>query len=60
MHGWLGEQDIELRVTRTSDGNWMLNGSAVPASTPATNLLQLRRMSIEEGEAMTCRWPGST
>lgn len=62
IHGWLGEQDIELRVTRTSDGTWMLNGSAVPGLganvdldlgfTPATNLLQLRRVNMQEGEVM--------
>ena len=62
IHGWLGEQDIDLRVTRTRDGNWMLDGTAVPgleanfdldlSFTPATNLLQLRRVSMPEGDVM--------
>lgn len=62
IHGWLGEQGIDLRVTRTSDGNWMLNGTAVPgiearndldlSFTPATNLLQLRRVNMREGEVV--------
>lgn len=62
VHGWLGEQGIDLRVTRARDGNWMLNGAAVPGLeahvdldlgfTPATNLLQLRRVSVQEGEVV--------
>ena len=60
VHGWLGGQGVDLRIIRRSDGLWMLNGAAVPALeanhdldlsfTPATNLLQLRRVSMEEGE----------
>lgn len=62
IHGWLGEQGVDLCITRASDGNWMLNGTAVPdleekddldlSFTPATNLLQLRRVNMREGDVV--------
>src|SRR5688572_29093371 len=54
IHGWLGEQSIDLAMARTAAGAWMRNGVVVPGLegcvdldfgfTPATNLLQLRRL----------------
>ncbi|MEW6765764.1 MAG: putative glycolipid-binding domain-containing protein [Pseudomonadota bacterium] len=59
--GWLGEQLVEYDITRTSEGNWLLNGTPLPqlagcvdldlGFTPATNLLPLRRLALEEGQA---------
>ena len=61
VHGWLGTRAIDLRVRRTADGVWTLNGEVMPhldgyvdldlGFTPATNLLQLRRLALEEGQA---------
>ena len=61
VHGWLGGHGVDLRITRTSGGVWMLNGAAVPgleacvdldlSFTPSTNLLQLRRAALKEGQA---------
>jgi uncharacterized protein len=59
--GWIGDQNWDIRVDRTSDGSWRLNDSAVPGLefcldldlgfTPATNLLHLRRADLDIGEA---------
>ena len=59
--GWLGTQAIKLNIVRTSEGVWTLNGVAVPGLencidldlgfTPATNLLQLRRIALVVGQA---------
>lgn len=61
VHGWLGVQSIEFSITRTTGGMWTLNGAAVSGLgncvdldfgfTPATNLLQLRRLSLAQGQA---------
>jgi hypothetical protein len=60
IHGWVGEQQVELTVVRTDHGVWTLNGALVPgfealvdldlSFTPATNLPQLRRSALAEGQ----------
>jgi uncharacterized protein len=61
VHGWMGDRPLDFRVTRTPEGIWSLNGQGVPhlegcldldlAFTPATNLLQLRRVALQVGQA---------
>ena len=57
--GWVGEQRLDLRVERSPEGHWTLNGQVVGGLnecldldigvTPATNLFQLRRVNLEIG-----------
>ena len=59
--GWLGTQSLKFSIVMTCEGVSTLNGLAVPGLancmdlvfgfTPATNLLQLRRMALAEGQA---------
>jgi len=61
VEGWLGANSIKLSIARTRAREWTLNGAVVPAIgncidldfgfTPATNLLQLRRLALGEGQA---------
>jgi hypothetical protein len=61
VRGWVGPRAVDLLVERTRDGTWTLNGAVVPdldgcvdldfGFTPATNLLQVRRIALEIGEA---------
>jgi hypothetical protein len=61
MLGWVGERQVEFRITRAADGAWTFNGSLVPGLepwvdldlgfTPSTNLFQLRRMALEVGQS---------
>lgn len=61
VHGWLGGRPVDVRVTRTPDGTWTLNGRIALdlegcvdldlGFTPATNLLQLRRVPLQVGHA---------
>jgi uncharacterized protein len=61
VRGWLGGQSVEFRVERTTEGVWTLNGELAPGLghcldldfgfTPATNLIQLRRSALAEGQA---------
>jgi uncharacterized protein len=70
--GWHGRQAIELRLHRDDAGTWTMNGAAYPAVegcvdldlsfTPATNLLPLRRLSLDVGQSAEVRsawleWP---
>jgi len=60
VRGWVGAEAITLAVERTAAGRWILNGAPVPGLddcvdldfgfTPATNLLQLRRVSLGVGQ----------
>lgn len=60
VEGWVGGRPVAVRVERRADGVWWLNGSAVPGLpdcvdldfgfTPATNLLQLRRVALTPGQ----------
>ena len=60
VRGRLGERVVHVHVERTAEGHWMLDGRLRPglepyvdldlAFTPATNLLQLRRIALAVGE----------
>jgi len=60
VRGWLGDSTVDLSITRDAQGRWKLNDEPVPdlshcvdldlGFTPATNLLQLRRLSLSDGE----------
>jgi hypothetical protein len=61
VHGWLGEQPVDFTIARNAQAVWTLGGAIVPGLeryvdldlgfTPATNLPQLRRVALAEGEA---------
>ena len=61
VEGWVGAQPIEIVIARAGDGRWLLNAAPVQGLedcvdvdfgfTPATNLLQLRRIALAAGEA---------
>jgi uncharacterized protein len=61
VHGWLGVQSIEFNINRMTGGMWTLNSAAIWGLgncvdldfgfTPATNLLQLRRLALAPGQA---------
>jgi uncharacterized protein len=60
VQGWVGAHRLDLRIKRAPDGTWTLNGQVVPqldgcvdldiGFTPATNLLQLRRVALQVGQ----------
>jgi hypothetical protein len=64
VRGSIGRAAIELVVTRTKKGAWLLNGDLVLppddyadldiGATPATNLLQIRRMGLRVGQQADC------
>jgi len=61
VHGWLGGRAVHHVVERAAGGGWTLDGKRIPGVgsyvdldlgfTPATNLLQLRRVGLGVGEA---------
>jgi hypothetical protein len=61
VSGWVGGQPIAFSIIRAADGVWTCNGAVVPGLeacvdldlgfSPATNLLQLRRLALSEGQA---------
>ena len=61
VRGWIGDRRVSVDIDRSKDGAWSLNGTAVPGLegcldldfgfTPATNLFQVRRAALREGEA---------
>jgi hypothetical protein len=61
VRGWLDEKPVEFTITRTAEGIWTLNDAVVPGLesyadldfgfTPATNLSQLRRVALAQGQA---------
>jgi uncharacterized protein len=61
VEGWVGAQPIAITIDHTGDGQWLLDDVPVPGLddcidvdfgfTPATNLLQLRRIALAVGEA---------
>lgn len=61
VHGWVGVRPLDFRIRRTLDGIWMCNGKTAPhldgcidldlGFTPATNLVQLRRLALQVGQA---------
>lgn len=60
VRGWLGGGTVDLAIARDARGHWTLNGRPVAdvshcidldlGFTPATNLLQLRRLRLAVGE----------
>jgi hypothetical protein len=60
VRGWIGSEAIDLSITRSAQGGWKLNDAPVAelghcvdldlGFTPATNLLPLRRLHLEDGE----------
>jgi len=61
VNGWVGSCRVDIRITRSSNGLWTLNGQVVPGMqecvdldlgfTPATNLSQLRRLALPVGQS---------
>jgi hypothetical protein len=61
IRGWVGGESIDLSVLHDAQGGWKLNDVPAPdlghcldldlGFTPATNLLQLRRLHLGIGEA---------
>jgi uncharacterized protein len=61
--GVIGERPIAYRIAREDSGFWVLNGDSVPdlerlgdldlSFTPATNLLQIRRVALPVGQAVS-------
>lgn len=61
IRGWLGGHSVDFSIARTPEGVWTLNGGVVSGLdscvdldlgfTPATNLLQLRRLGLADGQA---------
>jgi hypothetical protein len=60
IRGWIGNRTVEFAIERTA-GRWTLNGEHMPGLrdcldldfgfTPSTNLLQLRRLTLDCGQA---------
>ena len=65
VNGWIGTAPIQFNITRSADGTWTCNGAVVPGLeacvdldlgfSPATNLFQLRRLALPEGQAADAR-----
>ena len=61
VEGWVGAQEIAITIAHGADGRWLLDDVPVPGLddcidvdfgfTPATNLLQLRRIDLAVGDA---------
>jgi len=61
VRGWIGGEAIDLSIVRDAHGGWKLNDQPVAelghcidldlGFTPATNLLPLRRLHLQDGEA---------
>ncbi len=59
VSGWIGSEAVDVRIERTEAGFWLLDGTRqdVPPDivdvdlgfTPATNILPLRRLSLDPG-----------
>jgi hypothetical protein len=63
--GWIGETKTKLRLEKTPDKIWKINGRPVPevtgcvdidlAFSPATNLLPIRRLKLDIGQEAEVR-----
>ncbi len=62
VQGWVGTHSIDWRIERTDRGVWLLDGEIAThidagildldlGFTPATNLIQLRRVALQIGQA---------
>ena len=62
VRGWIGDRTVELCIERSSRGAWTLDAEPAPGLhdcvdldfgfTPATNLLQLRRLALQIGQGV--------
>jgi hypothetical protein len=60
VRGWIGEQTVDFSIERSSGGAWTLDGDDISGLrdcmdldfgfTPSTNLLQLRRLALDNGQ----------
>jgi uncharacterized protein len=72
VEGWCGVRAVAVRIRRSSDGTWTLNGAPCASVTgcidldlsftPATNLLPLRRLNLAVNQSAEVRsawleWP---
>jgi hypothetical protein len=75
VEGWVGEEEIDVSIEVDLSGRWKLNGELQPqvqgcidvdlSFSPSTNLLPIRRLSLEEEaeaevRAAWLRFPGFT
>jgi hypothetical protein len=64
VRGWIGSRSVRVEIRRGEDGGWSLDGNPIaivedPADltdldlgfTPATNLVPIRRLALEVGDA---------
>lgn len=61
VEGWAGDRPVSVEFARAADGGWSVNGTPVGGLedcvdldfgfTPATNVLQLRRLALDVGES---------
>ncbi|KAI9003023.1 putative glycolipid-binding protein [Hyaloraphidium curvatum] len=68
VRGWVGETPVEHIISVDSERKWTLDGTAVPkcdncvdvdlSFTPATNLLPLRRLALQQDQnvSVTAAW----
>jgi hypothetical protein len=71
--GWIGDQEVHVRIGHDGSGNWTLNGAGHPEVegcldvdlnfSPSTNLLPIRRLELEVGQSASMkaawlRFPG--
>jgi hypothetical protein len=65
VEGWIGDRDVSAEILRAVDGAWRLNGRDCPEVagctdidlnfSPSTNLLPIRRLAPEVGQAVQVR-----
>jgi hypothetical protein len=61
VRGWIGEGTVEFSIERNPEGVWTLDGELISGLdvctdldfgfTPSTNLFQLRRLALKNGQA---------
>lgn len=61
VNGWIGTDPLDIEIVRSADGIWTRNGTVVHGLescvdldlgfSPSTNLFQLRRLALAEGQA---------
>jgi uncharacterized protein len=65
VEGWIGDREIDIEIFREPSGVWQLNGQDCPQVagcididlnfSPSTNLLPIRRLAPEVGQAVEVR-----
>lgn len=63
--GWVGDEKIRLRIEKSPEHSWHLNGAPAPgvmgymdidlSFSPSTNLLPIRRLDLEVGQEAEAR-----